>query len=255
MEAILEMQKSMANGGLGELPAFVALPKKGTANEISVDAHEVFKKVAVVRDRLIMRAICAQTAIEFESERKKVYADVARSQKALGSLARVMAPQSAIEHLVWVALAEWEGDFIENGARKFGENAKEQAVFTIWTLRRINKLLTRIIESKQPEDKDVASKDRELARSFSNWFSWTLFHFECMTAALRSDLAIPPDVLELVCDGMRGAVNSYGLLRQGLELRVPSPEIETGTAEWTEEDEELLASSMADMEEMDIEDY
>ena len=56
-------------------------------------------------------------------------------------------------------------------------------------------------------------------------------------------------------DGLRAAVNAYGFLRQGLDLRFPPAPEPSETVAWTEEDEELLASSMDDMASMEIEDY
>ena len=46
-------------------------------------------------------------------------------------------------------------------------------------------------------------------------------------------------------DGLRSAVNAYGLARQGVDLRKSEAEPEIPAYKWDEEDQELLNSSMA----------
>lgn len=252
MESIFEMERRQtAAAGLGDLPAFVTLPSK-SSHELSSDAQGVFNKIAEVRTNLILTTIEAQTRDEFIVLRAKVFSDVVRTNKAMGSLARVMVPAPALDRITWQAFAELEAELTEYGVRKFGEEAKEQAIFTVWALRKINRLLSKILT--KPLEGEQAEKDREIAKEFSFYLLWAYFHLECLVAAMRYDKPIQIDVLDEICDGMRAAVNSYGLLRQGLSLRLtqdPAPE----DIEWSEEDKELLASSMDDMASMDIGEY
>lgn len=254
MDNVFEMEKCRtAAAGLGELPAFVTLPSK-SSHELSVDAQGVFNKIAEVRTNLILTTIEAQTRDEFTGLRARVFDDVVRTNKAMGSLARVMVPAPTLDRITWQAFAELEAELTEYGTRKFGEEAKEQAIFTVWTLRKMNRLLSKIIESK-PLEGDTTEKDRGIAKEFSFYLLWAYFHLECLVAAMRFGKPIQIDVLGEICDGMRGAVNAYGFLRQGLDLRFPpAPEPEEDIV-WTEEDADLLASSMDDMATMDIAEY
>jgi hypothetical protein len=77
-----------------------------------------------------------------------------------------------------------------------------------------------------------------------------------MLASMRFKKPIHPAVLDELCDGLRAVVNAYGLVRQGINLRWPSGDDCALTPyEWDEEDQGLLDSSMADLGEMETEEY
>jgi hypothetical protein len=253
MDCVLEMEKSRAIGGLGDLPSFISLPEK-ESHELSRDAQDVFKKIVEVRTNIVLLTIEAQSRDEFKQIREQTFDNVVRTNKALGSLARVMVPAAALDRIVWQSFAELEADFSEHGTKKFGEVAKEQAIFSIWTLRKINRLLSKINEYKGM-DSEKAEKDREIGKAFSFYLLWTYFHLECLIAAMRFDKPIQIDVLDEICDGLRAVVNAYGFLRQGLDIRFPAGAEPSQDVVWGEEDEQLLASSMEDMASMDIEEY
>ena len=69
---------------------------------------------------------------------------------------------------------------------------------------------------------------------------------------MHFDKAINPEVLTEICEGLRTAVNAYGLIRQGVDLRLTREEPVIAPYAWDEEDQELLASSMSDMEAEDL---
>jgi len=54
--------------------------------------------------------------------------------------------------------------------------------------------------------------------------------------------------LNEITDGLRGAVNAFGLIRQGVSIREPAEESALQPYTWDEEDEELMTSSMRDIE-------
>jgi hypothetical protein len=254
MDAVLEMEKSRIAGGLGEIPVFVAFPVKNS-HELSPDAQDVFKKIASVRTNLVLLSVEAQSRDEFKGIRDRIFDDVERTNKALGSLARVMVPAPTLDRIAWLAFAELEAELTQHGTRKFGETAKEQAIFTVWTLRKINRLLSKVIEHKGLEG-EQAEKDRKIAKEFSFYLLWTYFHLECLVAAMRFDKPIQIDVLDEICDGLRASVNAYGLLRRGLDLRFPHAQEEfLVPVVWDEEDDELLASSMNEIKSMEIVEY
>jgi hypothetical protein len=59
---------------------------------------------------------------------------------------------------------------------------------------------------------------------------------------------IYPEVLEVITDLLRSAVNAYAWIRQGVDLRFPVDEPVLPNVEWDDEDQELLNGSMRDME-------
>jgi hypothetical protein len=255
MDSVLEIERNRPQGGLGELPTFVGLPTKNSARVLSEEAAELFKAILSVLNDLLLRAIDVQTREEFIALRSQIFDDTRKTQKAMGSLAMVVIPKPTLDRLVWESFSEMEADLTEHGAKKFGVVARDQAIFTVWTLRKINRLLSRIVEGP-PISAELKERDKEIAKDFSFYVYWAQFHIECLFAAMRFKKPITPDVLDEICDGLRAVVNAYGLVRQGIALRWPSQDNEEpGTFEWDEEDQELLDSSMADMEEMEIEEY
>jgi len=255
METVLEMQKSQTDDGLGELPTFVGLPSKRSSHELSADAEDLFKRIVSILNNFLLRAIDQQTSEEFVAARDEIFVNVAKTHRALGSLASVMVPRQTLNRLAWESFAEMEAELTEQGLKRFGATARDQAIFTVWTLRKMHRLLLRIVDGKKLEG-ELADKDREIAKEFNFFAFWSLFHLECLIASMRFNKPVRPEVLETICGGLRAAVNAYGFLRQGLELRMPAREDEPlKPYEWDEEDEELLASSMADMEEAESEDW
>ncbi len=254
MDTVLDM-KNRAEGGLGGLPTFVGLPSKKSARVLSEDTAEIFKGIFSVLNNLLLQAIDAQTSDEFVALRSQVFDDIRKTQKAFTNLAKVIVPKPTLDRLVWESFAEMEAELSEHGLQKFGEVARDQAIFTVWTLRKINRLLAKIVQGeKLPQE--LVARDKEIAREFSFYVFWAQFHLECLFAAMRCNKPVRPEVLDVICDGMRGIVNAYGLLRQGLDLRWPTKDDESlSPYEWDEEDQELLDSSMADMEEMESEEY
>jgi hypothetical protein len=255
METVLEIEKNRTHGGLGELPTFVGLPTKNSARVLSEDASELLNRILSVLNDLTLGVLEAQTREEFVAFRSQVFDDTRKTQKALGSLAKLIVPKPTLDRLVWESFAEMEADLTERGLKKFGAVARDQAIFTVWTLRKINRLLSRIATGG-PIAADLKERDQEIGQEFSFYVYWTQFHLECLFSAMRFDKPITPGVLSEICDGLRAVVNAYGLARRGISLRWPSQDDEEMKPySWGDEDQELLDSSMADLGEMQIEEY
>jgi hypothetical protein len=248
METVLQIEQNKnLLGGLGDLLAFVGLPSKRSARELSVSSEELFKNIAVVLDRLLLRAIEQRTGAEFKATRGDVFGDYLKTVNALSNLVRVIVPARTIDVLVWESFSELEADLREQGLIRFGTAAKDQAIFTVWTLRKISRLLSKIAAAGPPS---AAMKvaDAKLAVEFSFCVAWTQFHLDCLMASIRFDKAINPEVLAEISLELRAVVNAYGLIRQGVELRLPSDEPTLAPIIWDDEDQALLDSSMADLE-------
>lgn len=247
MEAVLEHghQRSLCN--LGDLRALVGLPSKRAATELSDSVQEIFKVTSGVLDSLLVRAIEQRTAREFIAARNAVFDQYWKTSTALSGLAQVILQSRTIDRLVSESFCEMEADFKQQGLNRFGAAARDQAIFTVWTLRKISRLLGKIHEAGDvPKSKKAA--DSKLAGEFSFYAAWSQFHMDCLIASIRFDKAINPDILEEISEGLRGAVNAYGLVRQGAELRIPIEEPTLAPIQWDDEDQELINSSMADME-------
>lgn len=252
MDTVLEIEKNRVSGGLVDQLTFVGLPTKSSARELSGSNEELFKGIVSILNSLLLKAIDAQTSEEFVAARSAVFGDIWKTMRAMSNLARVVIPARTLERLSWEAFAELEADLMEQGLKRFGELAKDQAIFTVWAFRRISRLQAKIIDFGAVPRKMV-SKDKELAKEFSFYAAWAQFHLECLAVSMRFNKTIHPEVLETICEGLRAAVNAYGLIRQGLDLRVPPQDDPTlAPYEWTVEDQELLDSSMSGLTAVEV---
>jgi hypothetical protein len=97
----------------------------------------------------------------------------------------------------------------------------------------------------EPRDKDA---DLKLNSEYQVCSLWAQFHLDAMVAAMKFKKTVPCDVQEVICDGLRTAVNAYAILKEALSLRTAQVEGSPAAAlPWDEEDERLLASSMRDI--------
>jgi hypothetical protein len=238
----------IAPAELGELLAFVGLPSKRSAKDLSGAAEEAFKGITGIIDELLLRAISKRTHADFVATREAIFDDYAKTIRALSQLVRIAIPDRVIDRLVGESFSELESDLREQGTMRFGTTAKDQAIFTVWTLRRTSGLLARI-HNAGPAPKELKEKDARLAAHFSFCAACAHFHLDCLITAIRLDKPIHPEILPDIIDGMRAAVNAYGLVRQGVDLRLPpSKEPEFSRLQWDSEDQELLDSSMRDLD-------
>jgi hypothetical protein len=246
-EAIALAPQNVGSVGLDDLLALIGLPsKRRSAAELSVAAVEILKGITSHVDGLLLRAIAGQTKGEFIAVRTEVFLDYAAAVTSLARLVRIIVPEPVIERVLGDSFSELDHEFREHGLMRFGGPAKDQAMFTIWTLRRTSRLISKVAGSGVvPES--LKEKDEKLASDFSFYATWTQFHLDCMLAAMRFNKPIQLDVLPAIIDGLRAAVNAYGYARQGLNLRVPEAEPLIEAVQWDDEDQELLDSSMRDM--------
>jgi hypothetical protein len=233
--------------GLGELLAFLGLPSNRSVKDLPGTGAEAFKGLTGLIDELLSRTIDQRTKAAFESTRDKVFGDYFWAVKTLSRLARIVVPEGVISRLVEESFSELEADLRDQGTIRFGTPAKEQALHCVWTLRRTSGLISKIHYAGKPPS-ELEQQDAALASRFAFYASWTNFHLDCLVAAIRLDKPIHPDVLPEIIDGMRAAVNAYGLIRQGVDLRFPPVEEPSFSApQWDAEDQELLDSSMHDL--------
>jgi hypothetical protein len=255
MDTVLEIEKSADFDGSSEMVTFVGLPTKSSERELSGSHAELFKGIVGILNDLLLTMIDTETSEQFIATRKQIFGLYQKTIRAMSNLANVVIPVRTRERLSWESFAELEADLMEQGLKRFGETAKDQAIFTVWGFRRISRLQSKLQELA-PVEKEFLEKDREIAKEFSFYSLWSQFHLDCMIVSMRANKPIHPDVLEVICEGLRASVNAYGLIRRGLELRSPSKDDPTLVPiTWDEEDQELVDSSMSDLAEMESEGY
>lgn len=232
---------------LAELLKLVGLPSERARAEKIVDgANELVRTVITVIDDLVTTAIEKRTAEDFAKARTDIFPQYFAAKRALGDLARIVLPKPTIERLSAESFSELEADFRELGPSMFGSDLTDRGVFTLWTIRKIYDLAQEL--SASPLPKESEAKDAEIAMEYAVAAIWTRFHVDCLAKSMHSKKPIYPEVVEPIRDGLRAAVNAYACIRKWADLRNPRPEPELGPIEWTDEDEELLADSMRDLD-------
>jgi hypothetical protein len=245
--AALAFEQSKKFGGIRQLLGLIGLPSKAAAKELPEAAVQVLYGVKEVLDGLLLRAIAKRTGAEFDTTRDAVFGDYFAATMSLSKLASVIIPPATIDRLSWESFSELEAQLKHEGLTRFGASARDQALFTVWTKRKI-KALAQQIASAPELSAEFKAQDEKIISEFIFYSTWSQFHFDCLVASMRFDQPIHPEVLDKICDGLRGAVNAYGLISQGLDLRLESIEPTIAPPVWDEEDQELLDSSMREME-------
>ena len=246
-EAVALARQDVRSSGLDDLLALVGLPsRRRSTGELSNPAEEILKSISSFVDGLLQRSIATQTKNEFVSVRKENFGNYAGAVTSLARLIHIVVPNQVIERVLDDSFCELEAEFREHGLSRFGASAKEQAMFTIWTMRRTSRLITKI-SALGTAPQSLKEQDEEIADSFSFYATWSQFHLDCMLGAIRFGKPIQLDVLPEIIDGLRGVVNAYGYARRGLSLRLPEEQPKLTPHQWDDEEQELLSSSMREM--------
>jgi hypothetical protein len=245
MNATLAMPENAT--GMGESLSFLAFPARRAAKQVSGAADDLFRNIATILDQMLTDVTEKRTAVDFCAARDEYFPRYVQVMLALGSLINAVVPPPVIERLTFESLSEMEADFRDDGLSAFGSEIKDQAMFTVWTLRKINDLAQGISASDKPAS-HLTSDDKHYAASFASHVLYSRFHLDCLKMSLRTNRALYPEVLESVSEGLRATVNAYAWIRQGAALRsAKSDELAFDTAiDWDDEEEGLLSSSMND---------
>jgi len=248
MNEALMMDGGMISVGGGPLEgalAFLASRSKKSARQVSAPAHEVFKGMVEATEQMLLKVIESRTEAEFRKVFDDSWPKYAAIAISLSSFSRVMVPADVIDRLTRESICELEADVREKAVAAFGASIRDQILFTIWTLRKINDVLTQIATVRADEQK--GQQDREYCSKFILYGYRAQFSLDCLHMALRLNRPIYPEVMDGLKDGLRSMVNAYSWARLGLALRQPSDDTHEPRMISDEEDLELVQSSMQDM--------
>jgi hypothetical protein len=215
-----------------------------SAKNLPVNVDGIIERVQATLDELVCYAIEKRTAAEFRAAREQVFPKYFTAVLGLSHLVRVMVPKHTLEALSNESFSELEAEFREHGQSAFGLEVRDQAIFTAWTLRKISDTCRQINEAPPPVEK---STDAQLHEEFVVMSMYTRFSLDCLQKSMQLRKAIYPEVLPVVIDGLRAAVNVYALARCALDLRIPTTEPNVSSVEWDEEDKCLLEEATREL--------
>jgi hypothetical protein len=226
--------------------AFLALPAKRASEQVTGTANDLFIAIQTILNQILTEVCGQRTAEEFCAARDLLFPQYMHVMKALSRLVQTVVPSKVIDRLCFESMSEMEADFRDDGRAAFGQEMSDQALFTVWTLRKINDLVDRISASKEPK-KNLAEADAELARMFVNHVLYCRFHLDCLNQSLRSGRILFPELLDPISEGLRSLVNAYAYIRQASDLRSDRAEEEAIHIDFDDEEKELVALSMKDL--------
>ena len=246
---VLSLPNGFETPDLKDFVAFIGLaPEPSPSRRLSVNSETLFKLVAEVSDEFLLRAVSEHTLAGFDMRRKEVFGDYIKSVMALGKLVEVKIPEASDRaSIIEESLAGMASYFKTQAVHRFGPDISDQAVFTVWTVQKIHRLLAKITNSPVLHS-EAESDDRKLSREFSVCAWWSLFHLDCLLAAIKHNKSIHPEVLEEIAEGLRSAVDAYCAAKQGLSLRRVAEPVSVEPPEWDEEDQAILDDSMLDLD-------
>ncbi len=232
------------NTSLGEQLAFLAVPAKRSSEQVSTTVEQIFTGITKLIDSLILDVIRTRTREEFCEKVDVAFPHFAKIMIALSKLITASIDQRVVERLTYESLSELESDF-RNEGQIFGEVIRDQAIFAAWTLRKIHELVQQC--SVAGISSEAARTDQEFATKYLSNVLYVRFCLSCLRASLETGIALFPEPLDEISDGLRAVVNAYAWVRQGRDLRHPVSEEEFVEIPWDEEQEELLRSSVEEM--------
>lgn len=230
----------------------LGLPTERTAKRrLSNSADDIIKTIASVLDAIIEDVIQKRTAVEFQMAADEAFPQYISLVLSVDRIIGTLVPRATISRLSSESFSELEADIRQDGVACFGPQMHDRAVFTVWTLRKISDLLEVLAKSKN--DAAHAQQENELAKNFLLHALRSRFHVDCLTTAMRTHRALYPEVLPLIDDGLRSAVDAYAWVKQAVDLRFPTDESTEIQTLWTDEEQRLVDSSMHDLDKEDVE--
>lgn len=220
------------------LLSFLVSRAKSAERSITPSASEVLRGCGDAVNQILRTAIETRSKADFECVFGDSFSKYAALTMAISHFATAVIQKPVLEQLVRDSICEMEADFRDKGLAAFGATVRDQAMFTVWTLRKINDLTTQIIAV--PMDKAKKAEDEEFCANFNISALRAQFSLDCLNMALESDRAIYPEVQEELVDGLRAMVNAYTWARRGLDLRIPTEEQSYTLPPLQEEDRALM---------------
>lgn len=227
----------------GTLSAFL-----GESGSIQTDLvhsdEDLIRKLVSLLDNQLLGVLETRSLLEFVESRRGTFPKYIRARRALSDTMSNLASESDLEKISKLCSQALTED-LQKQRLRFGDKLTDQAVFTLWTLDKVSALAQKVNQAGEPRDKDA---DLKLRSEYQSCVLWTQFHLDVLSAAMKFKKTIRVDVQDAICEGLRTAVNVYAILREALLLRASQTDLSPPPVlPWDEEDEQLLAASMKDI--------
>ena len=245
--ALLEMPKRVGRpfevGAIGALDATAS----GETRAIKRNDENLIRQLTETLDKQLLGVLSCRTAEEFGSARHEAWEKYFRARRAFSDTIDLLVPKNAVETMRVATMEKIAEDLDRFRNVLFGSEISEQFEFTLWIVNRIQCVAQEIARSGQPRDRDT---DSRLNEDFCLYTAWGQFHYDCILASMKFERPIPAEIQPSIRDGLRAWVNASAIAEEALSLRLrsgPQEGSEFFDHPWDEEDQELLESSMRDL--------
>jgi hypothetical protein len=246
--ALLEMPTRMSQpfeaGSLGALDATAS----GETRVIKRTDESLLRQMTENLDKKLLSVLACRTSEEFGKTRREIWERYFRARRALGDTINLVIPKKFVESVRCATLQRITEDLDRSRNVLFGEDIAQQFEFTMWTVNRIQAVAHEIAKAGEPSDRNA---DSRLHEDFCLYTAWGQFHYDCVLASMKFEQPIHDDLQFPIRDGLRAWVNAAAIVEEALSLRVPDGiggTVQFFDQSWDDEDEELLASSMKDLD-------
>jgi hypothetical protein len=226
------------------LLSFLVSRAKSAKRVLTPSASEVLKGCGDAVDQILRTALETRSKADFDRMYAESFPKYAGLTMAISHFATAVIQKPVLDQLVRESICELEADFRDKGMTAFGAAVRDQAMFTVWTLRKINDLTAQIVSA--PLSKHRKAEDQEYCANFNVNALRAQFSLDCLNLALEAKRAIYPEVLDELVDGLRAMVNAYTWARRGLEMRVPSEDLILPVPQSEDEDAALMDFSLSE---------
>lgn len=226
--------------------AFLALPAKRAAEQVTGSVNDTFRAIQTILGQILTDVCAKRTSEEFAAARREYFPQYLHVMLALSQLVSAVVPKGVVDRLSYESISEMEADFREQARASFGKDICDQALFTLFTLRKIRDLSDRLRVHEAPAEK-LRAADRKLFEDFVNHIIYSRFHLDCLNMSLHTKRVLYPEVLDSISDGLRALVNAYAYIKQAADLRSPQAEEPLIHIDFDDEEQELVQLSMRDL--------
>lgn len=233
--------------GIGPLGADNAASDEVCVVRRAKDA-DLIRSLMSVLDMQLVNVLGSRSSAEFVEARKGTWFSYVRARRALSDTMANLISASELEMLSSSALIRIDADVDGSREPLLGDAVAEQMKFSMWIIGKMRALGNEISKAESPKKTGDCDLDLKLNEEFLLYSTWAQFHYDCVLAAMKFNKEVAPEVRDVIVDGLRAWVNACAIMEEALELRVAPPEYSEHPLPWDEEDEQLLASSMRDLD-------
>lgn len=243
-----EFGLGLSNQKFESVSSLLASRSKESAKALAPSVQEVFKGCRSELKAILLTMLGTRTRVEQRREFTRLFPKYMGLSLAISYFSSAVVPKDVIERLSRESICEIEADFRDKGLAAFGASIRSQALFTIWTLRKVNEIVTQIASSKL--DNTKKSEDVSICVQFIANALRAKMSLDCLLMAMNEGIAIYPEVSDEFLDDLRSMVNAYAWARRGLELRVPVDDTPLDLPPMDDEDRELLDAAFVSASEL-----